>query len=230
MRKRRFRLHPALVIVFFLLAGVGFWLSHSEEEGSWPDHIPAYSGDPWVMIEEDRPAFDNISAYEFESYSELDALGRCGTAMACVGPGLMPTETRGSLESIRPSGWRQAKYPDIIGEDPPFLYNRCHLIAYQLTGENANRRNLITGTRYMNVEGMQPWENQVAEYIRWTGHHVMYRVTPLFIGQELVCRGVEMEALSVEDDEICFHIFVYNVQPGIEIDYRTGASSISRGS
>ena len=216
-----------VVILFLLLAGIGYLLSQREKETV---DVPAYNGQAYIEINEGKPEFSEreISSRSFESYSPLDYLSRCGPAFACLGQELMPTEGRGSIGGIKPSGWRQAKYPGIIPEDPPYLYNRCHLIAYQLAGENANERNLITGTRYMNVSGMQPWENKVAGYIRRTGNHVIYRVTPLFVGNELVCRGVYMEAWSVEDrgEGICFHIFVYNVQPGIEIDYRTGRSAL----
>ena len=150
-------------------------------------------------------------------------MGRCGEAFACIGEEIMPTEERGVIGQIKPSGWQMAKY-DIV--DGKYLYNRCHLIGYQLSGENANERNLITGTRYMNIEGMLPFENMVADYIKETGNHVLYRVTPIFKDNELVARGVQMEARSMEDDGegICFHVYVYNVQPGITIDYATGKS------
>lgn len=157
----------------------------------------------------------------FESYSELDRLGRCGVAFACIGVELMPTEDRESISSVTPSGWINTEY------DGQYLYNRCHLIGFQLTGENANERNLITGTRYMNIDGMLPFENIVADYIQDTNNHVLYRVTPDFQADELVARGVQIEAFSVEDqgDGICFNVYIYNIQPGIEIDYKTGAST-----
>ena len=159
----------------------------------------------------------------FETYSPLDLLGRCGPAFASVGRDLMPTEERGNISQVKPSGWQTARYDTVDGE---YLYNRCHLIGFQLTGENANERNLITGTRYMNVEGMLPFENMTADYIKETGNHVLYRVTPEFEGMELVARGVRMEAQSVEDggEGIQFCVFVPNIQPGIEIDYATGDS------
>ena len=159
------------------------------------------------------------TAYEF--YSELDSLGRCGYAESKVTPELMPVEERGAIGMVKPTGWHTVKYENVDGR---YLYNRCHLIGYQLTGENANRKNLITGTRYLNVTGMLPFENEVADYVHSTGNPCMYRVTPFFKGNELVARGVEMEAESVKDQKISFHVFVYNIQPGIEIDYTTGNS------
>lgn len=158
----------------------------------------------------------------FEKYSDLDELGRCGVVYANVCIDTMPTEPRGEIGSIKPSGWHLDKYNDLI--DGNYLYNRCHLIAYQLTGENANEKNLITGTRYLNVQGMLGFENQVAEYVKTTNNHVLYRVTPIFEGDNLLASGVLMEAYSVEDygRGICFCVYVYNVQPGIIIDYATG--------
>jgi DNA-entry nuclease len=195
------------------------------------ENLPEYTGRSFVVLYGNKPQFsEEFKAKEnpYYSFTPLDALGRCGPAMACIGQDLMPTEPRGSISGVKPSGWNQAKYPGIIEEDPPYLYNRCHLIAYQLSGENANERNLITGTRYFNVTGMQPWEDQVASYVRRTGNHVMYRVTPVFEGREKVARGVRMEAFSVEDrgQGICFDIFVYNVQPGVRIEYSTGNSTL----
>lgn len=186
-----------------------------------------YTGDPYETVNGNVPYFTEEELAEgkesFEHYSELDRLGRCGVAFASVGQDLMPTEARESISQIKPSGWQTARY-DIV--DGGYLYNRCHLIGYQLTAENANEKNLITGTRYMNVEGMLPFENMTADYVKETGNHVLYRVTPEFQGDELVARGVLMEARSVEDDGegISFCVFVYNVQPGIEIDYATGDS------
>ena len=159
-------------------------------------------------------------------YSPLDYLNRCGYAMACVGQESMPTEERGSIGQIKPSGWHTVKYDCVDGK---YLYNRCHLIGYQLTGENSNEQNLITGTRYMNVEGMLPFENVVADYIEETGNHVLYRVTPIFDGNNLLARGVQMEALSVEDggEGVCFNVYVYNSQPGVQIDYTDGSSQLA---
>jgi DNA-entry nuclease len=153
----------------------------------------------------------------------MDALGRCVYTVACVGKDIMPTEERGSIGSVKPSGWQTVKY-DIV--DGKYLYNRCHLIGFQLTGENANERNLITGTRYCNVDGMLPFENMIADYVKETKNHVLYRVTPIYDGDNLVARGVQMEAWSVEDqgEGVCFHVYVYNSQPGVVIDYATGES------
>lgn len=190
--------------------------------------IPPYEGQPYVTLEENIPAFseEDMTTQSFETYSELDSFGRCGAAFANVGRDLMPTEKRGSIGMIKPSGWQLAKY-DIV--DGKYLYNRCHLLGYQLTGENANEKNLITGTRYMNVDGMLPFEDMVADYVKETGGHVLYRVTPIYDGDDLVARGVQMEGYSVEDEgkSICFHVFVYNVQPGIEIDYSNGDNWLS---
>ena len=190
-----------------------------------PSQVPVYSGSPYVVLADDAPELSAADAPEaLESYSSLDSLGRCGTAIALVGPETMPTEERGSIGMIKPSGWHTVRYDDLI--DGRYLYNRCHLIGYQLTGENANELNLITGTRYLNVEGMLPFENEVADYVERTGNHVLYRATPVFVGNDLVARGVHLEALSVEDDGagVKFNVFCYNVQPGIEIDYATGES------
>lgn len=190
--------------------------------------IPAFSGDPYVSINGGQPQFteDELTTTSYEHYSELDGLGRCGVVMACCGRDLMPTGERGSISSVFPSGWVQAKY-DFV--DAKYLYNRCHLIGWQLTAEDANERNLITGTRYINIEGMLPFENMVADYIKETGNHVMYRVTPIYEGNNLVASGVQMEGYSVEDngEGICFNVYCYNVQPGVEIDYATGASWLS---
>lgn len=189
------------------------------------DGIPEYSGEPYAVIHDNIPDFspDDLTGESYEFYSELDSLGRCGPAVACIGLDLMPTEKRGNISQIKPSGWLQATY-DIV--DGGSLYNRCHLIAHQLTAEDANEKNLITGTRYMNTEGMLPFENMVADYIKETGDHVLYRVTPIFDGENLIASGVQMEAYSVEDegDSICFNVFAYNIQPGIGIDYSTGES------
>ena len=194
------------------------------------EDLPAYSGTPYTEINGNRPELSEASLRQeelsagYEFYSSLDLLGRCGETFACVGEETMPTEKRGSIGMVKPSGWQTVRYDDLI--EDRYLYNRCHLIGYQLTGENANECNLITGTRYMNVEGMLPFENMVADYVKETGNHVLYRVTPVFQGMELVARGVHMEALSLEDGGrgIRFNVFVYNVQPGIEIDYLTGKS------
>lgn len=193
--------------------------------------IPEYSAQPYAVINGNIPFFEESDKLTraFEKYSELDRLGRCKAAYANVCRELMPMEERGSIGSVKPSGWKQARYEGVIASEPPYLYNRCHLIAYCLTAENANKENLITGTRYLNVEGMLPFEEKVAAYLDKYDNHVLYRVTPVFEGNNLVASGVLMEAYSVEDDGagICFCVYCYNVQPGIEIDYRTGESRIS---
>ena len=185
--------------------------------------IPAYSGEPYVVVNHNIPDFSEaeLTTTAYESYSPLDELGRCGVADANLCQALMPTEKRGDIGMIKPTGWHTVKYDWVDGK---YLYNRCHLIGFQLAGENANERNLITGTRYFNVEGMLPFENMVADYIKETDHHVRYRVTPIYDGDNLVADGVRMEAQSVEDDEICYDVYVYNCQPGVTIDYATGES------
>lgn len=187
--------------------------------------VPEFSGDPFVIIGDGVPDFktDELAHESYEYYGELDSLGRCTAAAACVGSDLMPNEKRESISRVKPTGWHSVKYDCVDGGN---LYNRCHLIGFQLTGENANERNLITGTRFMNTEGMLPFENMTADFIKETDMHVMYRVTPIFDGNDLVARGVRMEAISVEDSGagICFDVFVYNCQPGIEINYSDGES------
>lgn len=187
--------------------------------------IPEYSGNPYVEIRNNVPQFleAELSTSSYEYYSELDELGRCGVVYACIGTDLMPTEERGKIGSVKPTGWHTIKY-DVV--DGLYLYNRCHLIGYQLSGENANVKNLITGTRYMNIDGMSPFENMVASYVQETENHVMYRVTPIYDGDNLLASGVQIEAQSVEDngEGILFNVYCYNVQPGVEIDYVTGDS------
>lgn len=192
--------------------------------------IPEFSGEPYVVINNNQPDFDtsSLNTTAFEEYSELDSLGRCGVVTANIGKEIMPTEKRGDISSVKPSGWINKDYGKLV--DGGYLYNRCHLIGYQLTGENANEKNLITGTRYMNVEGMLPFENMVADYLHENeNNHVMYRVTPIYDGDNLVASGVQMEAYSVEDngEGICFNVYVYNNQPEITIDYATGESWLS---
>ncbi len=188
--------------------------------------VPAYSGSPYCEINGNCPFFTNeeMTANSYETYGELDSLGRCQTCIASIGKDLMPTEKRGNIGNVHPTGWHLVKYAGIDGN---YLYNRCHLIGYQLTGENANTRNLITGTRYLNVDGMLTFENKTADYIESTGNHVMYRVTPIFEGDNLLASGVLMEAKSVEDNGtgLSFCVYCYNVQPGVTIDYATGDSS-----
>lgn len=185
--------------------------------------IPAYSGTPYTEVNGNQPYFteEELTTQSFETYSELDSLGRCGVAYANVGQDLMPTEPRGEIGAVKPSGWHLVKYDNVDGK---YLYNRCHLIAYMLAAENANPQNLITGTRYLNVQGMLPFETKVCDYVKNTGNHVLYRVTPIFDGDNLLADGVLMEAYSVEDagEGISFCVFAYNVQPGIGIDYATG--------
>ena len=192
--------------------------------------VPAYSGSPYIAVNNNVPGFtaSDLTTASFETYSSPDSLGRCGVAYANIGTDLMPTEERGSIGQVKPTGWHTVKYDCVDGK---YLYNRCHLIGYQLTAENANTKNLITGTRYLNVDGMLPFENMVADYIKETGNHVLYRVTPIYDGSNLVASGVLMEAMSVEDEGegIQFNVYCYNVQPGVEIDYATGDSSLEGG-
>lgn len=230
--KQRLFLLPLLLAVAVGLAGCELNIPTAPAASAAPvslEDIPAYTGSPYIALNGNQPEFEegDLSTESFETYSPLDSLGRCGPAYACIGQDLMPTEDRESISGVHPTGWVQAEYDTVDGGS---LYNRCHLIGFQLTGENANEENLITGTRYMNVEGMLPFENLVADYVKETGNHVLYRSTPVFEGDNLVASGVVMEALSVEDDGegVCFHVYVYNVQPGIEIDYSTGKSWESR--
>lgn len=194
------------------------------------DSIPEYSGDPYVVVNNNVPFFskEDLKADTFESYGDLDSLGRCTVAYSMVGTETMPTEERGSIGQVKPTGWHAVKYDNVDGK---YLYNRCHLIGYQLTAENANVNNLITGTRYLNVQGMLPFENLTADYIKETGNHVLYRVTPVFEGDDLVASGVLMEGESAEDggEAVQFCVYVYNVQPGIIIDYATGDSRLDDG-
>ena len=210
---------PVFLVCCILLSGCP---DGNQPSAATLEEVPAYSGSPYVILADNEPDFspEDMVTDSFESYSPLDLLGRCGVAVANIGVDLMPAEDRESISDVTPSGWVNREY------DGQYLYNRCHLIGFQLTGENANEENLITGTRYMNVEGMLPFENLVADYVQETENHVLYRVTPIFEGSELVARGVQMEALSVEDggEGVCFNVYVYNVQPGITIDYTTGES------
>ena len=191
--------------------------------------VPAYSGKAYISVNGNVPYFTaaELTTTSFETYSDLDTLGRCGVTYACIGQDLMPTKERGSIGMVKPTGWHTVRYDDLV--DGKYLYNRCHLIGYQLTGENANTKNLITGTRYLNIEGMLPFENMVADYIQETNNHVLYRVTPIFEGNNLLANGVLMEGYSVEDKGagVSYCVFAYNVQPGIEIDYATGESKLA---
>ena len=237
-KRRKQYVIPVLLCIALLLAGCGQGTKtvatavggtlQSESVQSAADlaSVPEFSGDPYVILNQNEPEFpeEKWTTEAFEFYSDLDALGRCGTAYANICEELMPTEERGQIGMVKPSGWHTVKYNDLI--DGNYLYNRCHLVGYQLAGENANEKNLITGTRYLNVEGMLPFENMVADYVHETGNHVLYRVTPVFEGENLVASGVQMEALSVEDkgEGIRFNVYCYNSQPGISIDYATGDS------
>ncbi|MBR5489968.1 MAG: DNA/RNA non-specific endonuclease [Oscillospiraceae bacterium] len=216
---------PLLILMaFYSLYGDNLM---SDNASHTLDSIPEYSGRAFVAINDNVPSFkeSELTTEAYEYFAELDSLGRCGLTMACIGQELMPTGDRESISHVYPSGWVNMPYSFVDGT---YLYNRCHLIGFQLTGENDNKQNLITGTRYMNTEGMLPFENMVADYVKETGNHVLYRVTPIFAGDELVARGVQIEAYSVEDngDGICFNVYCYNVQPGVIIDYATGESSL----
>lgn len=191
-----------------------------------PDDIPAFSGKPYIEINNNQPDFtqSDLTTKSYEYYSPLDRLGRCGECVACVGVDLMPTEKRGNISSVKPTGWQKYSFDFVSGGS---LYNRCHLIAHQLAGEDANKQNLITGTRYLNETGMLPFEEKVGDYVRSSKKHVLYRVTPVFKGDELVARGVQMEGYSVEDKgkSICYNVYCYNVQPGVTINYATGEAA-----
>jgi DNA-entry nuclease len=224
-KMRKNSLLKSVLTVLVILAIVAVRHFFFAPESASLENIPPYAGEPYVVIDDNQPNFtlDDFTTRAFEEYSELDRLGRCGVAYANICIELMPTEERGEIGMIKPSGWHTVKYDCVNGK---YLYNRCHLIGFQLAGENANELNLITGTRYFNVDGMLPFENMVAEYVEETGNHVLYRVTPIYEGNDLVARGVQMEAISVEDEGegLCFNVFVYNVQPSIEINYTTGES------
>ncbi len=237
MNKKRFAAAIAVIQLCICIGGCSFQNAAGMVNGGKTaeaaavnvSEVPEYAGDPYVELNGNIPDFSesDLTEQSCEFYSELDQYGRCGTAAASIGTDLMPTEPREKIGSVKPSGWQTVKYAGIV--EGNYLYNRCHLIGFQLTAENANEKNLITGTRYLNVEGMLPFENMVADYIKETGNHVLYRVTPVFEGSNLVASGVTIEAESVEDqgDGILFYVYCYNVQPGIEIDYRTGDSRIA---
>ena len=244
-KKNRKRILRKLLIFALLLGGlaVADWFGNREKpltsghtlavSGSVvetsPELIPDFSGEDWVVLNENVPNFteEDISGIKGESFGELDKLGRCQGAVAMLHRSMMPTEERGQIGHMKPSGWHTVKYPEVI--EDRYLYNRCHLIAYAMTGQNDNPLNLITGTRHLNAATMLRFEKQVLRYLDDSDNHVLYRVTPYFKDEELVARGVEMEAYSVEDngEGVCFHVFVYNYQPGITIDYKTGASELS---
>ncbi len=231
------RTGTVFVCLILFLAGLAFlpvpggqvtWAVSASSEPEILSEIPDYCGEPYTVVNDNVPDFDeaDFTVNSFELYSDLDSLGRCGAAYANLGTDLMPTEGREDISSVYPTGWVQNVYDEVSGG---YLYNRCHLIAFELAAENANEKNLITGTRYLNVEGMLPFENMVADYIKETKNHVLYRVTPVFEGDNLVASGVQMEAQSVEDDGdgILYNIYCYNVQPGITIDYATGENWLS---
>ena len=223
------KLLAAVLAALSLLCGCADTISVSQPPYIDLDAIPVWDGEPWLIVDGNTPGFTeaDLTTEAFERYSALDALGRCGSAYACVSQALLADENRGSLASVTPTGWVNREYDFIDGK---YLYNRCHLLGFQLTGNDASKRNLITGTRYLNIQGMLPYENQVADHVKENGHHVLYRVTPRFREDELVCRGVQMEAYCVEcgsDDPFMFHVFCYNVQPGVLIDYETGESEFS---
>lgn len=238
--KSNLKILSLLLTLVIFLSGCGVWFTNDiggqnaliiGTTDTWVEtleQVPDFSNEPYVIINNNKPYFteDMLSDKAYEFYSELDELERCGYVMACVGTEIMPTEERGEIGMVKPTGWHTVKYDNVDGK---YLYNRCHLIGYQLTGENANRKNLITGTRYLNIEGMLPFENLIAEYVEETNNHVLYRVTPIFEGDNLLASGVQMEGFSVEDNgaEICFNVFAYNAQPGITIDYATGESSLN---
>ena len=233
MKKKKNLIFELIVLIIAILIGVfhkeinDLLIKVFPSESYSLETIPEYSGKPYVIINNNEPNFSEADKKRetFEYYSNLDILGRAGVAFAKIDKSLMPTEERGSIGMIKPSGWHTVKY-DIV--DGKYLYNRCHLIGFQLTGENANEENLITCTRYMNTKGMLEFENKVSEYVKNTNNHVLYRVTPIYNGSNLLASGVEMEGLSVEDDGvgIKFNVYVYNIQNGIEIDYQTGDSKL----
>ena len=208
------------------LSGLSVSLGNGEEVTL---DVPSWKGEPFYTLNGDRPFFDPEKAdFQGQEYSSLDSLGRCGPARALLDARMMTTEVREDITKVRPSGWHQIRYRGIIDSEPPFLYHRCHLIAYSLTGQGANEKNLITGTRYFNVHGMLPFEKEIMDYLWDTDFHVLYRVTPVFDGKDLLCRGVIMEAWSVEDGGrgVKFCVSLQNVQPGIRIDYQDGYSTI----
>lgn len=242
MKRSNYLKHLIILIIFIMILGISGYFNNTIDDSKITtnsniisatlEEIPEYTKSPYILINNNIPSFSesDYTTKTFEIYSNLDNLGRCGVAYANICKGIMPQkgEEREALYSVMPSGWQQTAYEGII--EGNYLYNRCHLIGYQLAAENANEKNLITGTRYMNVEGMLPFENKVADYIEQNpNNHVLYRVTPIFKGNNLVASGVEMEAYSVEDNGkgICFNVYVYNVQPGIAIDYVTGKSRLA---
>lgn len=233
LKKFRMMLAGAIAAVVVISGSNVGWMQQTEVQAATDlSQAPGYTGSPYTVVNDNEPDFakSDFTTDAFEDYSDLDSLGRCGVAYANICKELMPTEKRGRIGMVKPSGWHTVKYPDIIKDR--YLYNRCHLIGFQLVGENANEKNLITGTRYLNVDGMLPFEDEVADYVKETGNHVLYRVTPVFDGDNLVASGVQMEAESVEDSGagVKFNVYCYNVQPGIGIDYATGDSWVDQES
>ena len=234
LKKIRITLTIVAVVLIFIIGitAIGFANRNSGTNvASLSEYdIPDYEGQTYEILNGNVPFFNPVDygTQVFEEYSDLDSYGRCGVAFANICQETMPTEERGEIGNVKPSGWKQEKYPGVVDSEPPYLYNRCHLIGFQLAGENDNERNLITGTRYFNVEGMLPFENAVRAYVDETDNHVLYRVTPIYDGDNLVASGVTMEAWSVEDAGagISFNVYVYNVQPGVVIDYSDGSSHL----
>ena len=229
MKKNQMKALVSLILAIIIVGGASIFGEFKTPIKSYSvKEVPSYNGEDYVYIDDNKPNFkeEDLNKETFENYSDLDKLNRCGVAYAKVGKETMPTEERGSIGMIKPSGWHTIKYDNVDGK---YLYNRCHLIGYQLTGENANEKNLITCTRHMNAESMLKFENEVADYIKKTNNHVLYRVTPMFKDDNLLASGVQMEALSIEDNGkgISFNVYVYNVQDGIEIDYKKGESKKS---
>lgn len=228
MKRQFFRFGLILLLLCSLLTGCSFGQITVQGGDFHLSEVASYDSLPYAVVNNNIPFFEEaeLTTESFERYSPLDFLGRCGVCIASIGQDIMPTEERESISSVKPTAWQSVKYEAIEGDH---LYNRCHLIGFQLTAENANERNLITGTRYMNVDGMLPFENLVADYVKKTGNHVMYRVTPIFEGANLLASGVLMEAYSVEDQGrgICFCVYCYNVQPGILISYADGSSKLA---
>jgi len=229
-KKKTAHYYKKIIFLLALLCSVYLSIYHPELISGADYESPDYSGVAAVEVNDNKPTFteDEIVDQSFEKYGEKDVLGRCTTAVACIGQDIMPTEKRESIARIKPTGWKQNKYPGVVNSKPPYLYNRCHLIGFQLTGENDNDKNFVTGTRYLNVEGMLPYENMVASYVKESGNHVMYRVTPVFEGDNLLCNGVIIEALSVEDggEGISFNVYCYNIQPGVALDYSDGSNRL----
>lgn len=235
--KNNLKILSLILCLVLFLSGCGVWFTNdiggqnalfigvTDTRVDELKDVPEFKDEPYVIINDNQPNFSDsdLVTDSYEYYSSLDSLGRCGVVMACIGTDIMPTKERGEIGMVKPTGWHTVKYDNVDGK---YLYNRCHLIGYQLTGENANTKNLITGTRYLNIEGMLPFENLIAEYVEETENHVLYRVTPIFEGDNLLATGVQMEGFSVEDngEGICFNVYAYNAQPGITIDYATGES------